>query len=39
MRNIAIKELKEYKSFHAVDGTAAEMKLDGNSVDYITMAQ
>ena len=28
MRKIAMEELGEYKRFHAVDGTAAETKLD-----------
>lgn len=39
MRKIAIEELGKYKSFHAVDGTATETKLDEKSVDYITTAQ
>lgn len=39
MRRIAIEELRKYKSFHAVDGTATETKLDEKSVDYITTAQ
>ncbi|MDE6642110.1 MAG: class I SAM-dependent methyltransferase [Acetatifactor sp.] len=39
MRKIAIEELGEYKRFRAVDGTAAETKLDEKSVDYITTAQ
>ena len=39
MRNTAIKELNQYKGFHAVDGTATETKLDEKSVDDITVAQ
>ena len=39
MRKSAIKELCNYKSFHAVDGTAAETTLDEKSVDHITTAQ
>lgn len=39
MRKIAIEELGKYKSFHAIDGTATETKLDEKSVDYITTAQ
>lgn len=39
MRKTAIEELSKYKSFHAVDGTATETKLDEKSVDYITVAQ
>lgn len=39
MRKIAIEELGQYKSFHAVAGTATETKLDEKSIDYITSAQ
>lgn len=39
MRNTAIKELGMYNGFHAVNGTAADTKIDDNSVDFITTAQ
>ena len=39
MRNTAIKELGMYNGFHAVNGTAADTKMDDNSVDFITTAQ
>lgn len=39
MRNTAIKELGKYQRFHAVNGTAADTKMDDESVDFITTAQ
>ena len=39
MRNTAIKELGKYHRFHAVNGTAADTKMDSESVDFITTAQ
>ncbi len=39
MRNTAIEELKLYKKFCAISGTAVETMLPDNSVDYITVAQ
>lgn len=34
MRNTAIKELGKYHRFHAVNGTAADTKMDSESVDF-----
>lgn len=39
MRNTAITELRNYKNFHAINGTDANTTIDDASVDYITVAQ
>lgn len=39
MRNTAVAELKQYKKFRAVKGTAADTTLKDGSVDNVTVAQ
>ncbi len=39
MRAAAEKELRHYKDFHSVNGSASDTKLNTASVDFITVAQ